>query len=40
MLARSVPELAEFLQVHSQSSLQMHLQTLSSIRFAIDQHSA
>jgi hypothetical protein len=37
MLARSVPGLAEFLQVHSQASLQVALQKLRSIRFANDQ---
>jgi hypothetical protein len=37
MLARPVPGLAEFLQVHSQASLQMALQKLRSIRFANDQ---
>jgi len=40
MLARSVPGLAEFLQVHSQASLQMDLQKLCSILLVIDQHLA
>jgi hypothetical protein len=38
MLARPVPSLAAFLQVHSQASLQMALQKLRFIRFANDQH--
>jgi hypothetical protein len=38
MLARLVPRLAAFLQVHSQASLQMAPQKPRSIRFANDQH--
>jgi hypothetical protein len=40
MLARPMPDLAAFLLVHSQASLQMALQKLRYIRFANDQHLA
>ena len=38
MLARPVPGLAAFLQVHFQASLKMALQNSRSIRFANHQH--